>query len=57
MSSDETSKLTESVPEGLLVDDSVEVYLSDGEKIVSQYSVATELKNPYDFDRYNTVHV
>jgi hypothetical protein len=50
MSSDETSKLTESVPEGLLVDDSVEVYLSDGEKIVSQYSVATELKNPYDFD-------
>lgn len=50
MADNEISKLTEEVPDRLLEDDMVQVYIVDGEKVVSQYSVATELKNPFAFD-------
>ena len=42
-------KLTEKVPEDLLKDDSITVYF-DGEDVISQFSVATQLYNPFDFD-------
>jgi len=50
MAENENSKLTETVPDHLLVDDSVTVYVVDGERVVSEYSVNTKLKNPYAFD-------
>lgn len=50
MADNEISKLTEKVPEDLLKDDSITVYLVDGEDVISQFSVATQLYNPFDFD-------
>jgi hypothetical protein len=50
MADNEISKLTEQVPERLLEDDQVRVYIVDGETVLSEYSVATELNNPYQFD-------
>lgn len=50
MADNEISKLTEEVPANLLEDDAVTVYIVDGEKVVSEYSVAAELTNPFDHD-------
>lgn len=50
MADNEISKLTEKVPDRLLEDESVTVYVLDREKVISQYSVATELTNPFAFD-------
>jgi hypothetical protein len=47
---EEDSKLTETIPDRLLEDDAVEVYIVDGEKVVSQYAVPAELNNPFVFD-------
>ena len=50
MADNEISKLSEEVPDSLLEDNAVKVYILDGEEIVSEYSTAVELENPYTFN-------
>lgn len=50
MADNEISKLSEKIPDSLLEDDAVKVYIVDGERIVSEYSTQTPLTNPYTFD-------
>jgi len=50
MAENEISKLSEEVTASLLEDDAVRVYILDGETVVSEYSTAQPLSNPYTFD-------
>jgi hypothetical protein len=50
MPDNEISKLTETVPSALLEDDSVRVYIVEGEKVISEYETPVAINNPYTFD-------